>query len=63
MGRVGAASDNTAMESWFGLLQNNVLDRNDWATRTKLRTEITWWIEAVYLKLLCNHRPRPSFHH
>ncbi len=27
MGRVGAAGDNAAMESFFGLLQNNVLDR------------------------------------
>ena len=27
MGRVGAAGDNAAMESFFSLLQNNVLDR------------------------------------
>ena len=27
MGRVGAAGDNAAMESFFALLQNNVLDR------------------------------------
>ncbi len=27
MGRVGAAGDNAAMESFFGLLQNNVLNR------------------------------------
>ncbi|MGY4652941.1 transposase InsO family protein [Mycobacterium sp. URHB0021] len=26
MGRVGAAGDNVAMESFFSLLQNNVLD-------------------------------------
>ena len=27
MGRVGACGDNAAMESFFSLLQNNVLDR------------------------------------
>ena len=48
MGRVGAAGDNAAMESFFGILQNNVLDRNDWATRAELRTQIVWWIEAIY---------------
>lgn len=48
MGRVGTCADNAAMESWFGLLQNNVLDRNDWATRAELRTQIVYWIEAVY---------------
>jgi putative transposase len=33
MGRVGAAGDNAAMESFFALLQKNVLDRQSWATR------------------------------
>lgn len=33
MGRVGAAGDNAAMESFFSLLQKNVLDRKVWATR------------------------------
>src|SRR5699024_2864105 len=37
MGRVGAAGDNAAMESFFSLLQNNVLDRRSWATRDELR--------------------------
>jgi putative transposase len=27
MGRVGACGDNATMESFFALLQNNVLDR------------------------------------
>src|SRR5699024_10037180 len=31
MGRVGAAGDNAAMESFFALLQKNVLDRRRWA--------------------------------
>ncbi len=33
MGRVGAAGDNAAMESFFSLLQKNVLNRHPWATR------------------------------
>lgn len=48
MGRVGAAGDNAAMESFFALLQNNVLDRRTWATREKLRTAIVTWIERTY---------------
>jgi putative transposase len=32
MGRVGATGDNAAMESFFALLQKNVLDRQVWAT-------------------------------
>ena len=35
MGRVGAAGDNAAMESFFCLLQKNVLDRRRWATRER----------------------------
>lgn len=37
MGRVGACGDNAAMESWFALLQRNVLDRKRWDTREELR--------------------------
>jgi transposase InsO family protein len=48
MGRVGAAGDNAAMESFFGLLQNNVLDRRAWATRDELRIAIITWIERTY---------------
>lgn len=48
MGRVGAAGDNAAMESFFSLLQKNVLDRRPWATREELRTAIVWWIERTY---------------
>ena len=48
MGRVGAAGDNAAMESFFGLLQNNVLDRHTWATRQQLRIAIVTWIERTY---------------
>jgi putative transposase len=48
MGRVGACGDNAAMESFFSLLQKNVLDRKTWATRAELRLAIVSWIEGKY---------------
>lgn len=48
MGRVGACGDNAAMESFFALLQKNVLDRRRWATRQELRLAIVTWIERTY---------------
>ena len=48
MGRVGAAGDNAAMESFFALLQKNVLDRRRFTTRQELRTAIVTWIERTY---------------
>jgi len=48
MGRVGACADNAAMESFFALLQRNVLDRRRWATRQDLRLAIITWIERTY---------------
>jgi transposase InsO family protein len=48
MGQVGAAGDNAAMESFFALLQKNVLDRQRWATRDQLRLAIVTWIERTY---------------
>ncbi|CAM4112738.1 IS3 family transposase [Tsukamurella strandjordii] len=48
MGRVGSAGDNAAMESFFSLLQKNVLDRQQWTTRQELRTAIVVWIERTY---------------
>lgn len=48
MGRVGACGDNAAMESFFSLLQKNVLDRQHWATRLELRLAIVGWIEGIY---------------
>lgn len=53
MGRVGAAGDNAAMESFFSLLQKNVLDRRAWSTREELRIAIVTWIERAY-----HRRPR-----
>ena len=48
MGRVGACGDNAAMESFFALLQKNVLDRQRWSTREELRLAIVVWIERTY---------------
>ncbi|MDT0120951.1 integrase core domain-containing protein, partial [Kocuria sp. PD6] len=48
MGRVGAAGDNAAKESFYSLLQNNVLDAQPWATREELRLRIVRWIERTY---------------
>jgi len=55
MGQVGAAGDNAAMESFFALLQRNVLDRRTWATRDELRIAIVTWIERTY-----HHRRRQA---
>jgi transposase InsO family protein len=48
MGRVGACADNAAMESFFSLLQKNVLNRRRWQTREQLRLAIVVWIETTY---------------
>jgi transposase InsO family protein len=48
LGRVGTAGDNAAMESFFNLLQKNVLHRQTWTTREELRIAIMIWIERTY---------------
>lgn len=48
MGRVAAAGDNAAMESFWALLQKNVLDRHRWSTREELHYAIVLWIEHTY---------------
>jgi transposase InsO family protein len=49
MGRVAAAGDNAAMESFYSLLQKNVLNRRRrWRTRSELAYEIIVWIEHTY---------------
>ncbi|KID28370.1 integrase family protein [Prauserella sp. Am3] len=48
MGRVASCGDNAAMESFYSLLQKNVLDRRSWATREELRIAIVTWIERTY---------------
>jgi transposase InsO family protein len=48
MGRVGACADNAAMESFFSLLQKNVLNRRRWPGREQLRLAIITWMERTY---------------
>ena len=48
MGRVGACADNAAMESFFSLLQKNVLNQRRWTSREELRLAILTWIEKTY---------------
>jgi transposase InsO family protein len=49
MGRVASAGDNAAMESFFSLLQKNVLNRRArWRTRSELAYEVVVWIEHTY---------------
>jgi len=48
MGRVGTCADNAAMESFFALLQKNVLNSQRWKTREELRLAIATWIEKTY---------------
>jgi putative transposase len=48
MGRVAAAGDNAAMESFFSLLQKNVLDQRRGQSRSELHYEVVTWIERSY---------------
>ena len=48
MGGVASCGDNAAMESFFSLLQKNVLNRRSWATQEELRIAIVTWIERTY---------------
>jgi transposase InsO family protein len=48
MGRVASSADNAAMESFFALLQKNVLNSRRWDTRDQLRLAIVTWIERTY---------------
>ena len=48
MGQVGSSADNAAMESFFALLQKNVLDRRTWDTRDQLKLAIVTWSERTY---------------
>jgi putative transposase len=48
MGRVSSAGDNAAMESFYSLLQKNVLNRGRWRSRDELAYAIIYWIEHTY---------------
>ena len=47
-GLASKCADNAAMESFFSLLQKNVLDSQRWSTRAHLRLAIVTWIEKTY---------------
>ena len=47
-GRVASAVDNSMMESFFGTLQRELLDRRSWTTRAELASAIFEWIEGWY---------------
>ena len=48
MGRVSSAGDIAAMESFYSLLQKNVLGRQRWTTRAELAYAILVWIGHTY---------------
>lgn len=48
MGKVASAYDNALMESFFGSMQIELLDRRAWSTRAELGGAIFEWIEAFY---------------
>ena len=48
MGRVGSCYDNALIESFWGSLQLEVLDRKRWRTRHELSNAIFDWIEGFY---------------
>jgi putative transposase len=48
MGSVGDCYDNAMMESFWGTLQLEVLDRKPWNSREELANAIFEWIECWY---------------
>jgi putative transposase len=48
MGKVATAYDNALMESFWGSMQIELLDRRTWETRDQLANAIFEWIEAWY---------------
>jgi putative transposase len=48
MGKAACAYDSSVIESFFGSLQIELLDRRHWSTRVELANAIFEWIEAFY---------------
>jgi putative transposase len=48
MGKVASAYDNALMESFFGSMQIEPLDRLSWVTGAELASAIFEWIEGFY---------------
>ena len=57
MGRVASAGDNAAMESFWALLQRNVLNSQTWRTREDLHYATFHWIGHAH-----NRRRRQRGH-
>jgi len=55
IGTVGDAYDNAVVESFWGTMQIELLNRWTWTSRLELSTAIVDWIEAFY-----NRRRRHS---
>ena len=48
-GAVGTSADNAAMESFFGVLKNNIFpDRGMWDTREELSALLITWVRRRY---------------
>jgi putative transposase len=60
MGSIGDCYDNSMMESFFGTMQLELLDRKTWATRQELASAIFEWIEAWYNPALAATRRSPT---
>ncbi len=45
---MASAGDNAVMESFYALLQKNVLDRRRWRTGDELATAVIGWMEQTY---------------
>jgi putative transposase len=48
LGTVGDAFDNAMVESFWGRMQTELLDRQKWSTRLELSAAMFDWIEAFY---------------
>ena len=48
MGAVGSAYHNSLIESFFGSMQIELLDRRRWITRAELANAMFEWIEGWY---------------
>lgn len=60
MGRVGSAGDNASMESFYSLLQKNVLNTRTWDTRGQLRHAIVYWTRSEIQPKAPPTPPRPA---
>ncbi|MEU7068500.1 IS3 family transposase [Streptomyces sp. NPDC046161] len=48
VGRTGICYDNAMVESFFGALKNEWIDRMKFSTREESRREVFWYIEGFY---------------